>query len=107
MKSTATIALLAAFVIGQGADDQWLEWTASRAQAIGKSAYVQGRVGGGVGWCDAPQLRLRSVWVVFPLTHSDGQPLFAAGDTHAELVVRIAGREGRVKWPIPPDLSSR
>lgn len=41
-------------------------------------------------------------WVVFPLTHPDGKPLFAAGDVSAELVVRIAGREGRVRWPIPP-----
>jgi hypothetical protein len=43
-------------------------------------------------------------WVVFPLTHADGKPLFAAGDTEAELVVRITGREGRVRWPIPPSI---
>jgi hypothetical protein len=40
-------------------------------------------------------------WVVFPLTHSDGKPLFGPGDTQAELVVRVAGKEGRVRWPIP------
>ena len=27
-------------------DDSWLSWPASRAQAVGKAAYVQGRVGG-------------------------------------------------------------
>ncbi len=40
-------------------------------------------------------------WVVFPLRHPDGAPLFAQDATHAELVVRIADREGRVKWAIP------
>ena len=40
-------------------------------------------------------------WVVFPLTHPDGKKLFAANDSEAELVVRIAGREGHVSWPIP------
>ena len=43
-------------------------------------------------------------WVVFPLKHSDGKPLFASGDLYAELVVRIAGREGRVRWPIPSSI---
>ncbi len=40
-------------------------------------------------------------WMVFPLKAPDGKPLFAQDATHAELVVRIADREGRVKWPIP------
>ena len=212
MKLAVAIALLAASVVGQGADDSWLTWPASRAQAIGKAAYVQGRVGGlfdtrflkteraynyklaatwmtpeviratartlqlaerlsadesrllvadaeqvggtvviveidpreGSGvipndWAaflqaavpdgatprtvrgvDTPKLRdvkaLAGVlrrnydydrfWVVFPLTHPDGKPLFVAGDPQAELVVRIAGREGRVKWQIPPALSN-
>jgi hypothetical protein len=43
-------------------------------------------------------------WVVFPLKHSDGKPLFTASDNQAELVVRIAGREGRVRWPVPSSL---
>jgi hypothetical protein len=38
-------------------------------------------------------------WMVFPLTHADGAPLFPPGATGAELVVRIHDREGRVKWP--------
>ena len=209
MKLGFAVVLSIATLIGQ-ADDSWLTWSESRAQAIGKAAYVQGRVGGifdmrmlkteraynyklaatwmtpdviraaaravqladrlsaeeskalvadaekagdtvvmveidpreGSGvipndWAaflqaevpegatpravrgmDAPKLRevkaLAGVlrrnydydrfWVVFPLTHPDGKPLFSASDTQAELVVRIAGREGRVKWPIPPSL---
>ena len=43
-------------------------------------------------------------WLVFPLTHPDGQPLFDPTDTQAELVVRITDREGRVRWPIPSSL---
>ena len=193
-------------------DDSWLTWSASRAQAIGKAAYVQGRVGGifdtrilstersynykltatwltpdviratartvqlterlsddqaralvaeaanvldtvimveidpreGSGvipndWAaflqpqtppgaaaravrgqDTPRLRevkaLGGVmrrnydydrfWVVFPLTHADGKPLFGPGDTQAELVVRVAGKEGRVRWPVPPAITA-
>ncbi len=40
-------------------------------------------------------------WMVFPLTNAAGQPLFSAGDTEAELEVRIRSREGRVRWPVP------
>jgi hypothetical protein len=43
-------------------------------------------------------------WMVFPLTHADGKPLFSSSDTQAELVVRITDREGRVRWPIPPSI---
>lgn len=43
-------------------------------------------------------------WLVFPLKYPDGAPLFVASDTEAELVVRIADREGRVKWPIPASM---
>jgi hypothetical protein len=43
-------------------------------------------------------------WVVFPLVHADGKPLFSPTDTQAELVVRINDREGRVRWPIPPHM---
>ena len=46
-------------------------------------------------------------WVVFPLRHADGAPLFDADTNEAELVVRIADREGRVKWPIPPSMKQR
>jgi len=76
----------------------------------------EGREGSGVRGENTPKLRdvkaLSGVlrrnydydrfWVVFPLRRSDGPPLFAPGVTQAELVVRIADREGRVKWPIPP-----
>lgn len=214
MKIAVAAAALAA-VLGfvQDADQSWLSWDAPRAQAIGKAAYVQGRVGGifdtrllktersynyklaatwmtgdviratarvlqisqrlpdeearamvaeaeavgdtvvmveidpregsGVipsGWSaflqpatargaqarsvrgeNRPQLReIRALagvlrrnydydrfWVVFPLRHLDGAPLFDASATEAELVVRIADREGRVKWPIPASLRAR
>ena len=43
-------------------------------------------------------------WVVFPLTHADGAPLFPPGAAAAELIVRIHDREGRVKWPIAATL---
>jgi hypothetical protein len=43
-------------------------------------------------------------WVVFPLTHQDGTPVFPTDSTAGELVVRIHDREGRVKWPIPPSV---
>ena len=46
-------------------------------------------------------------WVVFPLTHPDGKPLFLPGDTQAELIVRIAGKEGRVRWSIPWELRTK
>ena len=43
-------------------------------------------------------------WVVFPLKTGQGQPLFAPGDTQAELLVRIYNREGVVAWPVPADI---
>ncbi len=214
MKAAAIAAVLTGVLgFAQGADQGWLLWDAPRAQAIGKAAYVQGRVGGifdtrllktersynyklAATWMtgdviratarvlqisqrlsneDAlamvaeaeavgdtvvmveidpregsgvipsdwsaflqpatargtearavrgegrPQLRdvkaLTGVlrrnydydrfWMVFPLRHPDGAPLFDASATEAELVVRIADREGRVKWPIPASLRAR
>lgn len=213
MKSAAlVVALMTALAGTQAADDAWLSWPASRAQGIGKAAYVQGRVGGifdtrflktersynyklaatwltldviragartlqltqrlsdadakalvaeaeaagdtvvmveidpregsgvipndwsaflgpasdgssgrGVRGENKPALRdvkaLSGVlrrnydydrfWVVFPLKTTEGKPLFARDDTHAELVVRIADREGRVKWPIPESIAGR
>lgn len=210
MKSAAlVVALIGALGGTQAADDAWLSWPASRAQAIGKAAYVQGRVGGifdtrilktersynyklAATWMTPEVIRasartlqltqrlsdaeakalvaaaeavggtvvmveidpregsgvipgdwsaylagasdgssgrgirgennpaLREVkalsgvvrrnydydrfWVVFLLTTPEGKPIFARDDTHAELVVRIADREGRVKWPIPESL---
>jgi hypothetical protein len=206
MKSAALVVAVIAALGSAQADDAWLSWSAARAQAIGKAAYVQGRVGGifdtrilktersynyklAATWMTPDVIRatarvlqltqrlsdpearvlvaeaeavggtvvmveidpregsgvipndwsaflgaasdgssgrsvraenkpaLRDVkalsgvlrrnydydrfWVVFPLTNPDGKPLFARDDTHAELVVRIADREGRVKWPIP------
>jgi hypothetical protein len=43
-------------------------------------------------------------WVVFPLRRPDGTVLLADMDREAELVVRIANKEGRVKWPIPDSI---
>jgi len=43
-------------------------------------------------------------WVTFPLTGATGTPLFAATDAHAELVVRIHDKEGRVDWAIPASI---
>jgi hypothetical protein len=40
-------------------------------------------------------------WMIFPLTRADGSPLFDGTDRFAELVVRIADKEGRVEWPVP------
>lgn len=213
MKSTAlVVALMAALGGTQAADDAWLSWPASRAQGIGKAAYVQGRVGGifdtrflktersynyklaatwltrdviragartlqltqrlsdadakalvaeaeaagdtvvmveidpregsgvipndwsaflgpasdgsiggGVRGENKPALRdLKALsgvlrrnydydrfWVAFPLKTAEGKPLFARNHTHAELIVRIADREGRVKWPIPESIVRR
>ena len=81
-------------------------------------ATPQGVTGHAVTGTDTPRLRevkaLAGVlrrnydydrfWVVFPLTHADGTPLFSLKDTQAELIVRIADREGRLRWPIPPNL---
>lgn len=41
----ALLALALSAALAQDADD-WLTWPAARAQAIGKAAYVTGRVGG-------------------------------------------------------------
>jgi hypothetical protein len=40
-------------------------------------------------------------WLAFPLTHENGEPVLPRSATHVELVVRIAGKEGRVRWPMP------
>ncbi len=40
-------------------------------------------------------------WVVFPNAHEDGAPVISPGATGVELVVRISGQEGRVRWPLP------
>ena len=40
-------------------------------------------------------------WLVFPSTAEDGKPLFASTDREAELAVRIHGKVGKVKLPIP------
>ena len=40
-------------------------------------------------------------WVVFPAKGEDGQSLFSAADKDAELSVRIHGKEGKVRWPVP------
>lgn len=45
---------LAVPLAGQQADESWLSWPAARAEAIGKQAYVRGRVG---GWFDTRMLK--------------------------------------------------
>ncbi|MGH9461049.1 MAG: hypothetical protein ACRD1X_07510 [Vicinamibacteria bacterium] len=40
-------------------------------------------------------------WLVFPLLDEGAEPLFPAGTDEAELVVRIGGKEGRVRWKLP------
>jgi hypothetical protein len=43
-------------------------------------------------------------WVVFPAIGPDGQRLFAPGDTEAELSVRIQGKVGKVRLPVPESI---
>lgn len=40
-------------------------------------------------------------WVVFPLKSVSGLPIFRNNTTEAVLSVRIAGKEGRVNFPVP------
>lgn len=40
-------------------------------------------------------------WLTFPLALENGEPLLPRTATHVELIVRIAGKEGRVRWPLP------
>lgn len=47
------------------------------------------------------------LWVVFPLVHEDGSPLFSDEHAEAELIVRIYEKEGRVRWPIPQSVRDR
>ena len=208
MRLFAAAIVCAAAIVSAQPSDAWLEWSAARAEGIGKSAYVRGRLGGGFrglkteraysyklaatwmtpdviratarmrqisdrltddqaralveeaekagdtvvmveidpnegsgvipnDWAaflqpedaetrairgqDTPKLRevkaLAGVlrrnydydrfWVVFPLKDGDGKPLFRQSDTHAELVVRIFEKEGRVRWPIPESVRQR
>lgn len=46
-------------------------------------------------------------WMVFPLSTSDGEPLFREDDREAELVVRIYDKVGRVRWQIPDSIRQR
>lgn len=47
MKLIVAALVLAGVLVGtEQASDAWLSWTATRAEAIGKAAYVRGRVGG-------------------------------------------------------------
>lgn len=46
-------------------------------------------------------------WIVFAARHPDGTAVLPGDATQAELVVRIAGSEGRVRWPIPAAVKSR
>ena len=40
-------------------------------------------------------------WLEFPRRYDDGTPVLRADATQLELVVRIASKEGRVRWAIP------
>ena len=43
-------------------------------------------------------------WLEFPRRYDDGTPVLRADATQLELVVRIASKEGRVRWAIPGQL---
>ena len=143
----AALLLLGLVARAQSPGDEWLTWSAARAEAVGKAAYVRIRVGGlfdtrvlkteraynyklAATWFHADAIRATArvrqlserlsegearalagvlrrnydydrFWVVFPHAHADGAPVVPRQATHAELVVRISGREGRVRWPVP------
>lgn len=40
-------------------------------------------------------------WLEFPRRYDDGTPVLRADATQLQLVVRIASKEGRVRWAIP------
>lgn len=83
--------------------------------------FAGGRTGRPIRGVSAPKLRdLRALagvrrrnydydrfWVTFPENHDDGSAVFSEEATHAELVVRIASSEGRVRWLIPAVLKVR
>jgi len=46
-------------------------------------------------------------WVVFPLKTAEDVPLFPSGAMQAALTVRIAGKEGRVAFPVPAYLRAK
>lgn len=46
LAAVAALTVLLSPIVAAQAGDSWITWPASRAQAIGKAAYVQGRVGG-------------------------------------------------------------
>jgi hypothetical protein len=87
-----------------------LEWSAFlRAVGPGEALGVQSRGTLVASLRDVPALQgvLRRnydydrFWLTFPLVQENGDPILPRTATHAELVVRIAGKEGRVKWPLP------
>ena len=45
--------------------------------------------------------------IALPATHDDGAPVLPHEAGHAELIVRVAGNEGRVRWPIPAAVKVR
>lgn len=46
-------------------------------------------------------------WLAFPVLTEAGVPLFPETVRAAELAIRIQGKEGRVKWPIPESIRRR
>jgi hypothetical protein len=46
-------------------------------------------------------------WVAFPLSTSNGTPLFRPEDREAELIVQIYNKAGTVRWPIPESIRRR
>jgi hypothetical protein len=46
-------------------------------------------------------------WIVFPLFDQHGAPLFHDSNREAELIVRVAGKEGRVAFPITASVRDR
>lgn len=91
----------------------WSAFLQPRALPVGGSRVVRGT--------DVPRLRdvraLRGVvkrdyaydqfWMVFPLRLQTGEPVLAGSDSHAEVVVRIFEKEGRVSWAIPTSIRRR
>lgn len=89
--------------------------------ALLQPTFPDGRVGRSARGVNTPDLRTLPVlaggvrrnydydrfWMVFALTHDDGQPVLPPDATGAELVVRIHDKEGRVAWPIPASIRHR
>ena len=112
-------------ILSVAADESWLEWDARRAEAIGKAAYEQGRVGGlfdtrllktersynyklAATWLHADVIRAsaRLVQIANRLSDDDALALVAEAEMpgHTIVMVEIDPREG--SGVIPSDWSA-